>query len=122
VVSGLNYGADLSGLPIIGTGGAPLVNLAYAAQLTPQRPIAWPALRALAARHPVIITEWEGGAATVGWAEQTAQTVRALCVGWVAAHWNGQPPLVTQDANRPTPFGAVVRRLLSLEDLPTRTA
>ena len=116
-VCGLDWGADLSGFPVIGTGGAPLVNLVYAGRLAPDGTASWPALRALARSHPVFISEWAAGPSVLS-AEQTAVQLRGSGLGFAAAPWNGEAPLASSRSGRvvPTPFGLVVQRALALAD------
>jgi hypothetical protein len=111
-VAGLDDGTDLTGLPVPGSAGDPIPNLVYAAHLTSRRSTHWPAIRALARRHPVFVTEWGGSDSDVTWGERTALTLRAEGLGWTAAHWNADPPLVKADRDRlvPTRFGVVVQR------------
>ncbi len=115
-VCGLDWGADLSGFPVLGTENLPIPNLVYAARLFPQRESALTALRALAQTQPVFVTEWGGAQTDVGWGARTAVALRASGIGWTAAHWNAEPPLVQMTGNRfaPTAFGAVVRRDLAM--------
>ena len=124
-VSGLNWATDLSGFPLLDAGGEPIPNLAYAAHLSPRRDDVWPAIRALARRHTVFVTEWGGGRTDIAWGERTALALRAEGLGWAAAHWNAEPKLVQETIREmaPTPFGAVVRRALALagEPLAVRT-
>jgi hypothetical protein len=116
VVEGLDDGADVSGFPIPGSAGDPIPNLIYAAHLTPLRSAHWPAVRALARRHPVFVTEWGGSDIDVTWGERTAQVLRAEGIGWTAAHLNAEPALLHQVRDRlaPTRFGVVVQRAFAL--------
>lgn len=119
-VSGLDWGADLSGFPVAGTGGEPIPNLVYTAHLVPRGNQPWPTLRALAQRYPVFVSEWGDQQATITWGEQTATLLRATGIGWSAAHWNGAAPLVRTVNGQalPTGFGAVVQRALALTTEP----
>jgi hypothetical protein len=120
MVCGLDWGTDLSGFPVVGTGGRPIPNLIYAAQLFPQRTNPWPALRTLGRGQPVFITEWGGWQANISWGVQAAMNLRAAGCGWTAAHWNGEPRLVRVQNGRSlaTGFGAVVQRELALSGEP----
>lgn len=117
-VSGLDWATDLSGLPVIGTGGRPIPNLVYAAHLTPRQGGLKPPALALARKHPLFVSEWGGGPADTAWGERMARTFRAEGFGWTAAHWNAEPLLARTVGGRvlPTPFGAVVRRALAMPD------
>jgi hypothetical protein len=119
-VCGLDWGTDLSGFPVVGTGGDPIPNLVYAAHLVPARRSPWSAVQALARRHPVFITEWQGDDAHITWAEHTALALDAAGVGWTAAHWRGDAPLVRTVGRQQvrTGFGTVVRRALTLATSP----
>jgi len=115
VVCGLKWGTDLSGFPVLGTGGNPIPNLVYGAHLAPSRHSPWPAVESLAHRHPVFITEWRGDDAHITWGERMALALAAAGVGWTAAHWDGDPPLVRTVGRRSlrTGFGTVVHRALT---------
>jgi len=115
-VSGLEAGTNLSGFPVIGTNGEPIPNLVYTAQLFPSLPNPLRAAAALAGRRPVLISEWGGSGAHISWGQQTALILRSAGIGWVAAHWNGEPPLVSDLNSRsvPTGFGNVVAREMIL--------
>jgi Cellulase (glycosyl hydrolase family 5) len=120
VVSGHEAGTDLSGLPLEGSTG-PIPNLVYSARMTPKDAPAWQALRTLAARHPVLITEWTANDLDIAWAERTAQGLRADGLGWTAG--GGERSLLRSERSRlePTRFGAVVQRALAVtgERVPT---
>jgi hypothetical protein len=127
-VSGQAGGTDLSGFPVLGTAGRPIPNLVYALHLAADRsPLGrrdpWPALRALASRHPLFVTEWRAGADDVRWAEWTELALRAAGIGWTAAHLTDEPPLVRAAVpggrGTSTRFGAVVRRALADAARPT---
>ena len=119
-VCGPDWGTDVSGFPVIGTGGDPIPNLVYAVHLVPTRRNPWTTAQALARRHPVFVTEWQGDEAHVTWGEQMAMTLGAAGVGWTAAHWSGDTPLVRTVGRQrvPTSFGTVVRRALTTAALP----
>jgi hypothetical protein len=111
----------MSGFPVIGTGGDPIPNLVYAAQLFPQRANPWPSLDSLGQRQPLFISEWGGLSAHLAWGERTALHMRAAGIGWTAAHWNGEPFLVriSERQSLATGFGAIVRRELALTGEPS---
>lgn len=115
-VSGLNWAADLSGLPIVGTEGQPIPNLVYSAHVYPRRDTPLAAICALSRSHPVFVTEWGGWQSDISWGERTAMVLRDVVAGWTAAHWNAEPPLIQASGSRlaPTAFGAVVRRELAM--------
>ncbi len=119
-VSGFNWATDVSGFPVTGTGDEPIPNLVYVTHLYPQQDNPLLAMRALARQHPVFVTEWGGRATDIGWSEQIALDLRASGIGWTAAHWNAEPPLVQArgQAIVPNLFGAVVRRELALTGEP----
>ncbi len=116
-VCGLDWGADLSGFPVLGTAGRPIPNLVYAGRLFPRQPSPWPAMQALGRAHPLFITEWGGQRLDTSWGERTAQLLRAGGIGWAAAHWNAEPSLTRTVRERmyPSTFGALVQRALALE-------
>lgn len=115
-VSGLDDGADISGFPVTGTGGAPIPNLVYTLRLFPALGGLSPALRSLARRHPVFVAEWGGGPTDLGWGTRIAQLLRAEAIGWTAAHWNAEPRLAVARCGRiePTLFGALIRHALAI--------
>lgn len=119
-VCGPDWGTDVSGFPVIGTGGDPIPNLVYAVHLVPTRQNPWTTVQALARRHPVFVTEWQGDEVHVTWGEQMAITLGAAGVGWTAAHWNGDTPLIRTVGRQqvPTSFGTVVRRALATAASP----
>jgi hypothetical protein len=119
-VSGLDWGTDLSGFPVIGTDAEPMGDLVYTAHIYPQRPISLPALQTLARKHPLFVTEWGGEANNLGWGERVARVLRSAGVGWTAANWNAAPTLVQSRGQRllPSRFGGLVYRELALEGLP----
>lgn len=124
VVLGLDEGADLRGFPIPGSAGSPIPNLIYATHLTPVRSSHWPAARALARRHPMLVTEWGGSDIDVTWGERTAQALRAEGIGWMAVHASAEPALVRaiRDRFAPTKFGVVVQRAFALSARDTVAA
>lgn len=119
-VSGLDWGADLSGFPVIGTDGEAIGDLVYTAHIYPQRPVSLAVIQALSRKHPLFVTEWGGEASNLGWGERIARALRSVGVGWTAAHWNAEPVLVQSRGQQllPTRFGSVVYRELALEGVP----
>jgi hypothetical protein len=116
VVSGMNWGTDVSAFPLIGTSLLPIPNVVYGIRHFPGKGVRWPAVRRLAYRHPVFVTEWGGGDSDAFWGAYTAQSLRAEGIGWTAAHWIGETPLTQRIQNRLTPtlFGNVVRHALAV--------
>lgn len=117
LVSGHSAGTDVSGLPLLGTADAPIPNIVYGVRMTPRRSAPWPAVTALAARHPVLVTEWgTDGTAAVGGLERTAELLRGAGIGWFArdAHPGGTPPAIAGATPYPDRFGDIVRRALAL--------
>jgi len=114
IVAGIDWGTDLSGFPVIGTGGEPVPNLIYGARLFRDGRSPWEVMTTLARVAPVLVTEWGGGPLDAVWASQVASRLQAMGIGWIAAYWNGPtvegvPPLST------SAFGASVKRALAID-------
>jgi hypothetical protein len=119
-VAGLDGATDVSGFPLLGTANEPIPGLVYAVHLYPRRAAAPAALRALARRHPVFVSEWGGQDVDLAWGERTAMLLRAEGIGWTAAHWSGETRLAFRRGQelRPSLFGGVVRRALAIAGEP----
>jgi hypothetical protein len=115
-VAGLDWGTDLSGFPVRGTGGEPISNLVYAARVLQGSAAPWVALDALARQHPVFVAEWSGAEKETLWGEQVALRLGAGGFGWAGADWK----TLQRSAGAPSQLGSVVRRALALAEQQRR--
>jgi hypothetical protein len=110
LVSGLNWGADLSGFPVRGTRGEPIANLVYAARVMEGEAAPWNGLAAVARDYPVFVTEWVGAENRSLWAEAVAMRLNACGYSWAASDWK----TLRVSSSSVSRMGAVVRRALAL--------
>jgi endoglucanase len=100
-VSGINWGYDLSGMPLDRT------NLVYSTHVYRNKGSNWAeAFGDLAAIVPVFAGEWGGRGEDRNWGESLANYFDALGIGWTAWSWSNEPYLVKRFT--PTAFGDVV--------------
>jgi hypothetical protein len=117
IASGLDWGRDLSGFPVPGLNGDPLVNLAYGTVVAPGRG-GDPAAVTLAARRlPMLVTEWTPGLSgqSIG-SESTTARLAGAGIGWVAA---GRLVREHQGQLVPTDAGMTVQRALARSPAPS---
>jgi len=111
LVSGLDWGYDLSGLEIAAQ------NIVFSTHVYPNRPPkGWKrAFGRKASVAPVFIAEWGGGKEDLDWGARFISFLNARDLGWASWSWTDQPYLVgnAQAADySPTRFGSMVRREL----------
>lgn len=113
---------NVSALPILFSTGDPAPNIVYTirigqGQQVPTEESA--GLTTLASSYPVVATYWESFSTSAmdRSSELTAQALSRLGIGWIAAGWDSEPPLVVNAAGddfTPTKWGLVVRRAATL--------
>ena len=110
LVTGLDWGTDLDGFPILGTANEPVPNLVYAATISADRPE--PPLRALARRLPVLVTELDAPATAIA---ARAAGLAALGIGWIATARPDRPFVVPGPGGRidPSVLGSSIRRAIA---------
>ena len=110
IVAGLDWGTDLGGFPILGTANEPIPNLVYGATVAADRPE--PALRAVARRLPILVTELDAPASTFA---ARAATLAGLGIGWIAAARIDRPFVAPARGGRlePTVLGSSIRRVMT---------
>jgi hypothetical protein len=110
IVTGLEWGTDLSGFPIRGTANEPIPNLVYGAARTGARPD--PQIRSHANRLPILITELDVPAAL---AAVRAAALAALGVGWIASASPDRPLVAAGRTGRlePTALGTSIQRAIA---------
>lgn len=109
LISGIDWGYDLSGFPIAG-----LDNVIYSTHIYPSKKKRWKAaFGKLSERYPVFVGEWGGTAADLDWGRKLAEYLDELQLGWTAWSWCDHPRLTYMGSDyRPTPFGELVREKL----------
>jgi len=121
VISGMEWGTDVTGFPITGTEGAPIPNLVYGLHLRgacPPGQLA--AMIALARSHPVLVTRWENDESAGTAADALATKLAAAGIGFIAGS-HGSTPALERDLDgrlESTAFGRAVRRALVLDHQP----
>lgn len=124
VVSGLDWGYDLSSMPLCDDRGRVIPGLVYGTHIYPKKGAdraAWrAAFGAFAERAPVLAAEWglddedeRRWPEQIGWGEALADYFDELAMGWAAWSWVDRPRLRGPDG-RITLWGELARRRLAL--------
>jgi Cellulase (glycosyl hydrolase family 5) len=119
-----NNGADFTGLPLLLPTGAPIYNVVYAVNISPQNgpgPDDGP-LASFADANPVFVSTWSDDAANPSRiTPYVADFFGRHSIGWAAANWNADPRLVVDAGNRdftPTAWGLIAGRAAKLPVQP----
>ncbi len=110
LVPGVNWAYDLSAYPI-----EDLEGVVYSTHVYPNKGLDWDrAFGGLSAVAPVFAGEWGGGDDDLDWGWDLASYFSARNIGWTAWSWTDYPPLTQNGV--PTPFGDLVKSLLSPQE------
>jgi endoglucanase len=119
LVSGLNWGYDLSSYPI-----ADLDNVVYSTHVYPNKGRRWDrSFGDLAERFPVFVGEWGGSDGDLAWGHSLLQYMSDHQLGWAAWSWCDHPRLIEPASSyQPTRFGSLVQEALQSLSEPITTS
>jgi hypothetical protein len=114
LVAAADYGIDTSILPITGTDNAPIPGVVYTVHAAPSRPLNWTAVRSLAQKRPIMVSEWTGTENDLFWAHRIAAELRGLGIGFCGGG-AFVPPVYFQKGPgyAPTRMGMIIQRELA---------
>jgi hypothetical protein len=113
MVTAANYGTDTSIFPIAGTDNQPIPGIVYGVHVAPTRPLNWVAIRNLAQKRPIIVSEWTGTDTDLLWANRIAGELRGLSIGFCGGGAFVPPFYIKSGSGYiPTRMGMIIKREL----------
>jgi hypothetical protein len=113
ILTAANYGTDTTVFPIAGTDNQPIPGIVYGVHVAPTRPLNWVAIRNLAQKRPIIVSEWTGTDTDLLWANRIAGELRGLSIGFCGGGAFVPPFYIKSGSGYiPTRMGMIIKREL----------